>query len=136
MADKEWPDFKTDPRGWARRMLDALGDPALKLKHNDLKYVALQRRLLASNERRTPSDFLYDRLWRIAARCGLVERRRLASSLKRVRRDEVAQARAVAVPPAHALYAPIRKPPPLRRPVVALGGGSSETWDPAGSPGL
>lgn len=136
MLKEKLATFKDEPRAWAIRMLDALMHPELKLYRKDRTYIAQQRRLLATDEGRIPSERAADRLWRIAARCGLVEKCRHATALRRAHRVEVARVREVAVPPAHALGAPIPRPPPLRRPVVALGGGSSESWDPAGSPGL
>lgn len=136
MLKEKLATFRDEPRAWATRMLDALMRPGLDLSSKDKIYVAQQRRLLATDERRIPGPHAADRMWRIAARCGLVEKSRHATALRSAHRTEVAKAREVAVPPAHALGAPIRRPPPLRRPVVALGGGSSETWDPAGSPGL
>lgn len=136
MAKDQAPTFKADRRGWAVAMLESLADPALKLERKDRDFVTRQREILATDEGRTPGDVLHDRLWRIAARYGLVQRRRHASALRQAHRADVVRARAVAVPPAHAVGAPIPRPPPLRRPVVALGGGSSETWDPAGAPGL
>lgn len=136
MAKEIAATFKDDPRAWAIGMLESLANPALKLARKDRDFVAQQRKVLATDAERRPGDVLHTRLWRIAARYGLVERQRRASALRQAHRADVVRARAVAVPPAHAVGAPIPRPPPLRRPVVALGGGCSETWDPAGAPGL
>jgi hypothetical protein len=112
-------------------MLDDLSAPDLKLAPKDREYIVKQREILGTDEGRTPGEHLYERLWRIAARCGLVERRRHTTALRTAHRAAVARAREVVVPARYAVGAPIPAPPPLRRPVVALGSGDSESWDPS-----
>lgn len=130
------PDFRSDPRAWAQQWIDLLLGPLYKAKLTDQQenYLLGRRASLATYPDRKPGGDLYDKICRIARQVGALKQRAARKRLRDLHRAELA--REVRVPPAHALGAPIPRPPPLRRPVVALGGGSSETWDPAGSPGL
>lgn len=130
------PEFRADPRAWAGRMIDLLFEPSFRarLTTQQENYLLGRRASLQTYPTRTPGGDLYDKICRIARQVGAMKQRAVRKRLRDLHRAELAQQ--VRVPPAHAVGAPIPRPPPLRRPVVALGGGSSETWDPAGAPGL
>lgn len=130
------PEFRKSPRAWASRMIDLLFEPAFKarLTTQQENYLLGRRASLQTYPTRTPGADLYDKVCRIARQVGAMKQRAVRKRLRDIRQAEIA--REVHVPPRHAVGAPMPLPPRLRRPVVALGAGVSETWDPAGSPGL
>jgi hypothetical protein len=131
MEEKPFPKFAAEPRRWMFAMLDLLLAPGVALTPVERERLRKQRETLATDEKRRPGDGAKANVDRIARRCGLIKKRRHSEALRRHREADVRRARVVAVPEAHAVGAPIPRPPPLRRPVVALGGGWSESWDPA-----
>lgn len=122
--------FQADPRGWTTNMIDRLMRPGVVLRPHTRAYVVGMRARLASDEGIKPGPNTYERLCRIARSCGLLARRRRIP-----RADERPMAApARPVPERFRPGARIPSPPPLRRPFVMLG--ETETWDPAGMPGL
>lgn len=127
------PEFRADPLGWVRRMCDRLMAPGVRVSDRDRAFVVRKRERYYPGTTYTPSPILYDQLCRIARRAELLRER---PPLRKRGENEAVKREMRPVPPRFALGAPIPPPPPLRRPVVALYDGRTETWDPAGSPGL
>lgn len=125
------PEFKADPRGWMNRMIDRLMAPGIQLQERDRALLVKKRRHYAMRIDLTPGPNLYEQLCRIAKTCGVLPRPPARKKRVDVTPPPVAAPAAQPARPDFALYAPIPKPPPLRRPVVALGGSPSETWDPS-----
>lgn len=129
------PEFRADPLSWTRSMCERLMAPDVELNGRDREFVVDKRRHFGPDTRYAPGPVVYDQLCRIARRAGLLPDR---PPMRKRSVNEAAQreARAVTVPAPFRVGAQIPKPPPLRRPVVALYDGHTESWDPAGSPGL
>ena len=130
------PEFRKSPRAWAGRMIDLLFEPAFKAKltAQQENYLLGRRASLQTYPTRVPGGDLYDKICRIARQVGAMKQRAIRKRLRDIHRAELA--REVPVPPRHAVGAPIPQPPRLRRPIVGRAGDVTETWDPAGSPGL
>lgn len=128
---ESFPQFEREPRAWVFAMMDRLMQPGVALVPKDRAYVVRQREIMRTDEERVPGGNIKEALCRMARRYSIMAKQRHATALRSAHRAEVARVQAVRIPPAHAVGAPIPRPPPLRRPVVALGGGQSETWDPS-----
>jgi hypothetical protein len=130
------PEFRRDPRAWAHKWIDALLKPVpkAKLTTQQENYLLGRRASLLTHPERTPGGDLYDKICRIARQVGEMRQRAVRKRLRDIRQAEIA--REVHVPPRHAVGAPMPAPPRLRRPIVGRAGDVTETWDPAGSPGL
>ncbi len=124
--------FQTDPRGWTTTMIDKLMKPGVRLTPYCRTYATRTRAKLAKDADFRPGPSMYERLCRIAKACGVLPRRR---RIPRVEERPV-NVPARPVPKPFRLGEPIPDPPPLRRPFVMLGESATETWDPAGMPGL
>lgn len=119
------PVFRDCPNAWVSRMCDRLLAPNVGLTERDKRRVAKYRARFAIGSEYTAGPNAYDHLCRIARACGLFAKRR------KIKSPPQAPKPPPPIPAQHELYAPMPKPPPLRRPVVM-----TETWDPAGMPGL
>ncbi len=130
------PEFRRDPRAWAHKWIDALLEPVpkAKLTTQQENYLLGRRAALQTYPTRTPGGDLYDKICRIARQVGAMRQRAVRKRLRDIRQAEIA--REVHVPPRHAVGAPMPTPPRLRRPIVGRAADVTETWDPAGSPGL
>lgn len=123
------PAFRANPRGWASHWIDAMLAPGVALSEAQRNYLLGRRVWLATHEDRKPGGDMYDKICRIARQTGVMRQRARMRKLRDIRQEEAA--RDVAIPERFRLGARIPAPPPLRRPIIALGGGSTETWDPA-----
>lgn len=122
--------FQKDPRGWTTTMIDKLMRPGVALKRHTREYVVGMRVRLVNDETHKPGPNTYERLCRIARAAGVLARRRRIPRMDE--RPVTVPARPV--PERFRVGAAIPAAPPLRRPAVMLG--QTETWDPAGMPGL
>lgn len=122
--------FQADPRGWSTGMIDRLMQPGIRLTPQTRVYIVRLRAKLAKDETFKPGPNTYERLCRIARACGVMAKRRRIPRLD----ERPVPGPAHPVPERFRVGAPIPEPPILRRPVVMLG--QTETWDPAGMPGL
>jgi hypothetical protein len=122
--------FQQDPRGWTTVMVEKLMKPGVTLKGHARTYVVRMRARLTEEENLKLGPNTYERLCRIAKACGVLARRRRIPQVS----ERPVSVPARPVPERFQVGARIPSPPPLRRPVVMLG--QTETWDPAGMPGL
>lgn len=124
--------FQADPRGWTSAMVERVIASGAALKPHTRRYLTGMRARLTKDPGMRPGPNTYERLCRLARACGILARRRRIPRVD----ERPAAPSAVHVPERFRVGQPIPAPPLLRRPVVALGGDSTETWDPAGMPCL
>jgi hypothetical protein len=124
--------FQKDPRGWTSVMVEKLMQPGVHLRPRTRSYLVRMRERLATDEGLRLGPNTYERLCRVARAAGVLAKRRRIPRLD----ERPVAVPAQPVPERFQVGARIPSPPPLRRPFVMLGEAVTETWDPAGMPGL
>jgi hypothetical protein len=124
--------FQKDPRGWTSAMVEKLMQPGVPLRPHTRSYLVRMRERLTTDEGLRLGPNTYERLCRVARAAGVLAKRRRIPRLD----ERPVAVPAQPVPERFQVGARIPSPPPLRRPFVMLGEAVTETWDPAGMPGL